>query len=174
MAVLYQSILRSVPTFGGAPEHDWLDATATALSLQADGALAELARRDLLGYDPLTATITYVYPFSATPTPHRVAVGGHRPVYAMCAVDALGVPFMLEQDASITSADPVHVRAHAGRHPGWAGGWDPPSVVVVACQGRAEGTAAQQCCPHINFFRSPADAAAYVAAHPGQQGRVLS
>jgi hypothetical protein len=30
----YQSILRSVPTFGGAPEHDWLDATATALSLQ--------------------------------------------------------------------------------------------------------------------------------------------
>jgi len=95
-------------------------------------------------------------------------------VYAMCAVDALGIPFMLDRDATITSADPltgepvrVDVRARQVT-------WDPPSAVVFACQQRGEGPAAQQRCPHINFFRSAAFAAAYARAHPDQQGRVLS
>ncbi|MEO3779855.1 organomercurial lyase [Micromonospora sp. B11E3] len=47
------------------------------------------------------------YPFSPTPTPtpHVVALGDIE-VFAMCAIDALGMPFMLGADATITSTDP--------------------------------------------------------------------
>jgi hypothetical protein len=34
------------------------------------------------------------YPFSRTPTRHRVQLAGTPPVWAMCAIDALGIPQM--------------------------------------------------------------------------------
>ncbi|MHA4854887.1 organomercurial lyase [Rhodococcus sp. MSC1_016] len=49
---------------------------------------------DVIRLDP-AGRITSAYPFSASPTLHRASIGGGSTVYAMCAVDALGISAML-------------------------------------------------------------------------------
>jgi len=55
--------------------------------------LTELADGDFLCLDP-AGQITAVYPFSALPTRHRVRISGNATVFAMCAIDALGISAM--------------------------------------------------------------------------------
>lgn len=47
------------------------------------------------------------YPFSAVPTPHRVAIDGGPSVFSMCSVDAIGIAAMLGRAVTVHSADPV-------------------------------------------------------------------
>ena len=80
---------------------------------------AALAAADLVHPDPATGTIAVAYPFSGRPTPYRVKLAGGPAVFAMCAVDALGIPQMLGRDGRISSLDPtsgqpITVEVHAG------------------------------------------------------------
>jgi len=47
--------------------------------------------------------IVFAYPVSALPTAHRVTLQDGRQLYAMCAVDAMGVAFTFKQDIKIDS-----------------------------------------------------------------------
>jgi Pyridine nucleotide-disulphide oxidoreductase/Alkylmercury lyase len=47
------------------------------------------------------------YPYSATPTRHRVRVDDRVEVFAMCAIDALGIAFMVGEPTRVTSTDPA-------------------------------------------------------------------
>jgi len=64
--------------------------------------LGRLAAIDLLLVDATAEIVLAAYPFSATPTPHRVRLVG-REVFALCAVDALGIPAMLQEEVRISS-----------------------------------------------------------------------
>ncbi|GAB4274079.1 MAG: hypothetical protein Kow0092_29460 [Deferrisomatales bacterium] len=75
-------------------------------------ALRALAERDLvvLGGD---GEVVGAYPFTTAPTPHRLSFGGHD-VYAMCALDALGVAPLFETTVAIASScagtgEPIHL-----------------------------------------------------------------
>jgi hypothetical protein len=63
----------------------------------------KLATADLLVWMEDEARIISAYPFSGVPTAHQVLIGGRNLLYAMCAIDALGIPFMLGQGARIRS-----------------------------------------------------------------------
>src|SRR5262249_21409778 len=54
-----------------------------------------LAALDLIVWKEDEARILSAYPFSGVSTAHQVLIDGHVPLYAMCAIDALGIPFML-------------------------------------------------------------------------------
>jgi hypothetical protein len=58
--------------------------------LQAPG---ELADGDFVCLGP-AGQITAAYPFSVLPTRHLVRIAGHAAVFAMCAIDALGISAM--------------------------------------------------------------------------------
>lgn len=168
------ALLQAFPRFGGPPDRQWIQATAATYGVEPEATLDRLAERDLIHRDRATGAITSAYPFSGSPTPHRVEVRGGRPVYAMCAVDALGIPFMVGQDATVVSEDaatgePVRVEIAAGQ-----ARWDPPTAVVFVPASAADGPAALTRCPHVNFFRSPAAVDGYLGAHPGLQGHVLT
>ncbi|MCC5909039.1 MAG: hypothetical protein JJT76_01205 [Clostridiaceae bacterium] len=47
--------------------------------------------------------VQFIYPVSTLPTEHKVILQDGRWLYAMCAIDAMGVAFTLQQDISITS-----------------------------------------------------------------------
>lgn len=171
---LYQAILRAFPQFGGPPGPAWLRARAATLGLEAGAVLDALAARGLVIRDAATGALIAVYPFSGVPTPHRVTVAGAQPVYAMCAVDALGIPAMLGRDAVVESCDPlsgvpVRVAVRDG-----AAHWDPPGAVVAYCARRDVGATADPGCEAINFFEAAASAADYLRAHPEIAGRVAS
>src|SRR5205823_9698107 len=115
------------------------------------------------------------YPFSSVPTAHQVAIAGLATVSAMCAIDALGIPFMVNRTVTIASRDaatdePLAIQIEPETERVMA----EPTGVVVFVGTTGEGTAAACRCPFINFFRSAEAAIAYHEAHPELDGEVLS
>lgn len=72
-------------------------------------AVTGLDEKDLLVLEE--GRVTLAYPLSASPTAFRVVLLDGRERYAVCAVDALGVPAMLGQPVVI------HSRCHHCREP---------------------------------------------------------
>ena len=170
---LYFWILRRFAT-AGRPSSLELRGAAEQLGLEADSALATLAREDLvhLGAD---GEIVVAYPFSGRRTAHRVRFRGGHEADAMCAIDALGIAPMLGEAIDIESRDPVssaEIRARVA--PDSSAEWSPDSAVVVAGVMVAGGDSCQGCCPVLNFFVSPATAERWLSEHPQVRGTVIS
>lgn len=118
--------------------------------------------------------IRVAYPFSALPTRHQVRLAGDVDVYAMCAIDALGMPAMLDADAVITTADPtsghpITVTVQDGQSV-----WEPGTAVVFVGAQPGDGPSAQTCCDYLNTFTDRTTAQAWVAAHPHITGEILN
>jgi hypothetical protein len=171
----YQAILRAFPEQGRAPDAAWLAAEAAARGLDVGAVLDRLEEHDLIVRDRTTGAIVSMYPFSGVPTPHRVLIAGAQPVYSMCAVDALGIPFMLDRDAVIESVDPTDgtpIRV-AVRH--GSATWQPETAAVLtAALEDVVGPKAASCCPIMHFFATAEAAEAYRLAHPHAKGRMLN
>ena len=116
-----------------------------------------------------------LYPLAGVPTRHRIRRNGTT-IYANCALDALAVPFMVDETVSIESDC-----AHCGRattlrmHGGRILAADPEALVVfhVARDCCEPGPAVLTVCPHINFFCGTEHADRWLAGHPGRSGDVL-
>lgn len=106
-------------------------------------------------------------------------------MHAMCAVDALGVPAMLRQPATVVSTDPgsgrtVRVQVPADPAPGGTGERvpgaptmvvDPPEAVVLLARA-VTGPLASACCSVIDFYADASVATAALDAR-GIAGAVL-
>ena len=100
---LHRAVLRRFLATGAPPTARWLRQAAADAGLGAV-AVDELAAADAVHV--VNGVVAVAYPFSGTPTPHRVELDDLPAVYAMCAIDALGLPLMAGRDGQITSADP--------------------------------------------------------------------
>lgn len=116
------------------------------------------------------------YPLSGVPTRHRVSRNG-TVMYANCAVDALAVPFMVDEIITIKS-DCAHcgaaitLRMNGDR----VLAVSPASLAVfyLARDCCGAGPAVLTRCPYINFFCGKDHADRWLAGHPGRSGDVLS
>ncbi|WP_319462770.1 alkylmercury lyase family protein [Micromonospora sp. RTP1Z1] len=168
---VHRAVLRHFAATGTAPSPTEISSAADAAGLDAAAALRQLSAVDLLAVDD-GARLIAAYPFSPVPTPHEVSLGDVD-VFAMCAIDALGMPFMLDTDAVITSADPhngnpIQVTVTEG-----AATYQPPEAVVVYAASRTTGPSVETCCSTINFFTSTENAQAWISAHPTLTATVL-
>lgn len=181
------------PALGGPPDIADLESLAQQHGVSYEETMSLLETLDLAQRVRATGAIRAAYPFSGVPTAHRVrltpdsnagAISGIE-VFAMCAIDALGIPLMLRCNAQISSRDPlthspVSITVFASSASGWAARWDPLSAVVYArpeghehehdCGAEAAGT----CCGLTQFFTDAAHAAAWAANHPDIDGRIYS
>jgi alkylmercury lyase len=166
-------VLRRFLATSAPPTARWLRQAAAEAGLGAS-AVDELAAADAVRV--VNGVVAVAYPFSGTPTPHRVELDGLPAVYAMCAIDALGLPAMTGRDGRITSADlhdgtPVVVSARDGT---WS--WTPSSAVVVAGRATDCGTncgSFEVMCPHTVFHASAESARAYLATHGNLDAQIL-
>jgi len=176
---VHQLVLRDFATTGQPPTAADLAATIAGSGRTSDEVLAALHDLDAirLGAD---GRIEVAYPFSAHPTRHRVhlATGTDTDtdtdVYAMCAIDALGIAPMLNTDTHIDSTDqttgqPVRITTTAGK-----AHWEPAGAVVFLAATTGGGPSADNCCDYLNFFTDPATANAWTTAHPHVPGQVLN
>ncbi|MGH3274196.1 MAG: organomercurial lyase, partial [Streptosporangiaceae bacterium] len=107
---------------------------------------------------------------------------GFPAVYAMCAIDALGIPAMAGRDGRIAATDPrdgapvvVSVKG-VGEVSGGQWRWTPPGAVVVFARTTDCGTDCaswEMVCPHVTFHASRDSAQAYLAARHGIEGKIL-
>ena len=170
LRVFHQRVLSAFLTETGPPDDPVVAGLAAELGLDPPAALAALAAADLAHSDPATGTIVVAYPFSGRPTPYRVDLAGSPAVFAMCAIDALGIPQMLRRDGQISSVDPtsgqpIIIEVHAGA---WR--FRPVTTVVLSgrtAAGDACDRAAEWCCPYINFHTDQQAADIFLRAHPG-------
>ncbi len=113
----------------------------------------KLERADILtrkGGDIVSA-----YPFSAQKTRHRVVFAAGRRVYALCATDALGIHFMLNEPIIILSRCPwcegeMEVAVKNGK----IDSRKPEGMLEFVSERDRCGCTAETCCPYINFFCS--------------------
>jgi alkylmercury lyase len=100
---LHRAVLRRFLQTGAAPTARWVGQTAADLGLPGSAA-RELEAADAIRI--VNGIVAVAYPFSGVPTRHLAELDGLPAVYAMCAIDALGLPYMTGRDGRITSADP--------------------------------------------------------------------
>jgi Alkylmercury lyase len=98
----HQAVLRSFMHTATAPGMPSLARHAAPFEVSL--VLAELADGDFVCLDE-AGQITAAYPFSALATRHRVQISGEATVFAMCAIDALGIAAMTGCPVVIESAD---------------------------------------------------------------------
>jgi hypothetical protein len=170
---LHRAILRQFLQTGMPPTAAGITDSAADLGLAAT-AVADLEAADLVY--TADGIVIVAYPFSGTPTRQQVELDGFPAVYAMCAIDALGIPAMTGRDGRITATDPhddgpvqVSVRGRT-----WT--WTPAGAVVV--YGRTTGCGTDReswkmMCPHTTFHASRESARAYLAARPDIDGKIL-
>jgi hypothetical protein len=164
--LVHQAILRAFAHTGQAPSRTDLDGIARAAGVDLAAALAELERADLVVLDPGGEPLA-AYPFSATPTPHRLTLADGTSVHAMCAIDALGVSAMLGQPVTVGGTAPDSGQRVTVHVDGDQATWEPPTAVVLAattadcCAPSVERT-----CGYINFFTTDAAARAWAGDHP--------
>lgn len=169
---MHRIILQAFATTGHPPTSAELERVAADHSMASDDVLAGLHEADIIRLDA-DGQIAVAYPFSATPTPHRVRLASGVDVWAMCAVDALGMPDMLDTDAVITSTDPSNAQPITITVEGRNYTWEPNSAVVFLSAAAGDGPSAETCCGDLNFFTTPASAQAWIAARPLLRGEIL-
>jgi hypothetical protein len=163
---VHRGVLTTFTATGRAPLRADLDDHARDHSIDLVPALIELTTSDVLALDE-RGEIRAAYPFSPVPTAHVITWAGGPAVYAMCAIDALGVSAMLGRPVTITSTEPrtgatIIVEVDHDR-----ACWIPGTAVVL--DGRTDNA----CCPsvdrtcgHINFFTDIRTADRWMGAHP--------
>ena len=95
-------------------------------------------------------------------------------VYAMCAIDALGMSAMLGEDTLIASVDvttgPPTVTVTTARRTSW----DPAEAVVFVGADAGGGPSADCCCDYVNFFTDAPRRARLDRRHPQIPGQILT
>lgn len=173
---VYQHFLRLFAQTGQPPGVEALASAANLPDLAAvNHHLHQMETIGCIYRHPVTGQIISAYPFSTIPTQHRVALGGNPEVYAICAIDALGMPFMFDRDAVIHSSCPqcgkelmVHITE------GIISAAVPDEMVVVYASAPANCCAATDQCPYINFFCSLEHAQSWQASQPQLISKVMS
>lgn len=170
---VHREILRAFATTGRPPSPAAVRQIAWHTgAASADAILAQLHEADVIRLD-LAGAVGVAYPFSTVPTRHRVRLASGVEVSAMCVVDALGIPAMLNTDATITSTDPVTDQPVTVCVDNQQYVWDPTTAVVFYSAAAGTGPSADACCNDLNAFTSPASAQTWMQAHPHIPGELL-
>ncbi len=159
---IFKAILKS----GRAPTAGELEQALNKPAGSIIGVLDALQEKDLLLRREETQEIISIYPFSLTPTGHRVILEDGKQLFAMCAVDAVGVASMFDKDLRVVSEcgwckQEIGIEIKNGEiieksH---------PHILIWNIEAQ-QGPAAETCCPMINFFCSSEHFAQWENANP--------
>jgi alkylmercury lyase len=169
---VHRAILRHFTAAGGPPSADDLAGFAADAQVDLPETMALLADHDLV-HAAADGHIEVSYPFSGRPTAHTVELPNGIRVFAMCALDSLGIPQMINADVTIESVDPetgrqVHIER---RGSGWY--WQPEAAVVLLAWTDMSCSRVSGLCGSTNFHTSAGSAERWLAGYPALTGAVL-
>jgi hypothetical protein len=166
-------IFKEFPNLGRAPTKFEI---AEALSMdgkEVDRILKSLDDSDIIYMKD--SEILAAYPFYSKPTNHKVLLhGGKRSLYAVCAIDALGIPFMYKRGVDIESKcahchDVIHIKIVDDRIVKHY-----PEEVLVWIGLKYSSHAATSLCTSLVFFHSVEHLDDWQSKNPDEVGTPLS
>lgn len=107
---LRSALLNRIITTQGAVHPSEITSRENGLGINISSALKGLESKGLAAVRD-DGSVTGIYPFSALPTNHRVTLENGNSVFAMCAIDSLGIAYELKQNVTITSSC-SHCKSH--------------------------------------------------------------
>lgn len=176
LAETHRFILEAFAETGRSPSLDQIkDHLGLGSAEEAEALVAKLQEQGAVHRADGDSLITHAYPFSNEPTNHKVRLNAGVEVFSMCAVDALGIPFMLKQDGKIASAcghcsGEVDVTISSGKLTFAS----PDGLIVWFPSAQAGCVPATDLCPEINFFCSEEHLAMWRSEQPDHDGESLT
>lgn len=169
-------ILKQAPTIGRLPS---LDEIKKEFSLIQNDKLIQIINKldkvDVIHLNEIKTMIEAAYPFSGLETAHRVKFKGDKceNIYAMCAIDALGVGFMFKKDISIESKcfhceEKINIEIENNEIVSLK-----PITTVVWGHMEYSCCAATSLCNNINFFSSKEHFEEWKKSQKELQGYIL-
>jgi len=127
---------------------------------------------DLLLRKKGTQEIISIYPLSLEPTQHRITLEDGTTLFAMCAVDALGMPIMFNRNVRITSRceECKHEMVFEVKN-GEIAFQSHPNAMICSPKSHVH-PAAVTCCPLVNFFCCRKHADQWLANNPRLGGSI--
>jgi hypothetical protein len=169
---VHQAVLAEFAARGQSPAPTEIERLIRVAGGDPDRVRAELTQADLLAFTA-QGEIRAAYPFSPAPTAIHVSWDG-TDVYAMCAIDALGMSAMLGHLVTITASEPGTGRVISVTVDGDHARWAPRSTVVFAgATGDAACPSVDRCCSYISFFTTAPAAREWASRQPELVGSVL-
>jgi len=170
---VHRAVLGAFTVSGKPPSPAEIERLIRADGGDPDRVRAELTEADLLAFTA-SGEIRAAYPFSPVPTAIQVTWADGPDVYAMCAIDALGMSAMLGRPVTITAAEPDTARAITVTVDTGRARWTPRAAVVFAGATRGRSCpSVDRCCGYISFFVTARAARAWARRHPEISGYVL-
>jgi hypothetical protein len=148
------AVFKAILKFRRAPAIDELTLSLKKSADEIIGVLDSLEEGDLLLRAKGTQQITSIYPLSLAPTKHQVVLEDGKRLFAMCAIDALGVANMFNRDVeAISQCEWCQERMNIEIKNGEIVTKSHPQILIWSPKKR-ESPAAKSCCPLVNFFCS--------------------
>jgi hypothetical protein len=160
------SIFRFILEFGKSPTLEHLRLSLGKFDKEIIRVLDELEKKDLLLRKKTTQDLACVYPVSLKPTEHRVFLENGSRLFAMCAVDALGMPIVFNKNARVISRCEECRSEMVFEIKNGEIVFMSHQDAVICSAKRQVYPAAETCCPFINFFCSREHAEEWVAKNP--------
>ena len=134
-------------------------------SADVERTIEKLCQADILAKKD--GRIISSYPFSAVGTRHRVLFKDGHEVFALCAIDALGIHSMLGEDITVISRcvecdRELRIVIEDSKIVSST----PDGIVAYVNAGDMCGRVSDTCCPHINFFCSDDDLCQWMWVNP--------
>jgi len=133
--------------------------------------IADLEAKDLLLRKKGTQEIVSLYPFSLTPTEHQLFLADGRKLFAMCAIDAVGMPIMFNRDVRIVSRCEGCKREITIEVGNGEIGPISEAEIMIWSPMRKEARPAETCCPVVKFFCSNEHLQQWESQNPDLAGR---
>ena len=159
-------ILKSFAKDGKPPsDRQIMDGLKITSAADVERTIEKLYHADILAKKD--GVIISSYPFSAAETRHRVLFKDGHQVFALCAIDALGIHAMLGEDITVESHcvecdRELRIIIEGSKIVSST----PEGIVVYVNDGNVCGRVSDTCCPHINFFCSDDDLCQWMWENP--------
>jgi hypothetical protein len=158
-----RSVFETVLKEGRSPTIQELQSSLKRPTEEIIQILDELEKKDAFLRKKGTQQIISIYPLSLTPTAHKIVLEDGTQLFAMCAVDALGISLMFNRDVKIVShCEKCRQEITIEIKDEEIASMSNPDLRI--CSPRSQTyPAAKTCCPLVNFFCSKKHADGWMA-----------
>ncbi|MGB7063069.1 MAG: organomercurial lyase [Candidatus Zixiibacteriota bacterium] len=149
-----RDIFKTILASGKAPTVEELGVSLEKSDDEITRVLDTLEEMDLLLRRKGTQEVVSIYPFSLLPTRHQIVLEEGEKLFAMCAVDAVGMPGMFDKNIKVTSqCDWCKTEITIEIKDGEISATSHADLQIWNVEGQG-GPDAETCCPVICFFCS--------------------